>query len=125
VNRWVTLVLAFIALTTPLYVLFIGVGFPSPSLCVTAGHSYWDKHFTTFVRECAPLFTAPYGNPYGLQLIVDRFYMWGVPWLNSFLAAALYAFVGALLLTVTPESRAFMQVSRWIHAGTGNSIGDS
>ena len=71
-NRWVVLSLAFIALTAPLYLLFIEAGFPSPSLCVIGGYAYWDRHFTAFVRERAPLFTAPYGNPYGLQLVVDR-----------------------------------------------------
>jgi len=119
VNIWATLSLAFIALTAPLYLLFIEAGFPSPSLCVTGGHTYWDKHFTAFVRECAPLFTAPYGNPYGLQLIVDRLYMWGIPWLNSLLAAALYAFVGALLLTIAPRSQTLLRLSKWIHADTG------
>ena len=120
VNRWAVLSLAFVSLTAPLYLLFIEAGFPSPSLCVTGGYDYWDKHFSAFLRECAPLFTAPYGNPYGLQLVVDRLYMWGVPWLNSLLAAALYAFFGALLLTIVPQSQSQMllRLSKRIHADT-------
>jgi hypothetical protein len=120
VNRWAVLSLAFVALTTSLYPLFIKAGFPSPSLCVTGGYDYWDEHFSAFLRECAPLFTAPYGNPYGLQLVVDRLYMWDVPWLNSLLAATLYAFFGALLLTIVPQSQSQMllQLSKRIHVDT-------
>ena len=120
VNRWPVLSLAFVALTASLYPLFIKAGFPSPLLCVTGGYDYWDQHFSAFLRECAPLFTAPYGNPYGLQLVVDRLYMWGVPWLNSVLAAALYAFFGALLLTIVPQSQSQMLLwlSKRIHADT-------
>ncbi len=120
VNRWAVLSLAFIALTASLYPLFIKPGFPSPSLCVTGGYDYWDQHFSAFLRQCAPLFTAPYGNPYGLQLIVDRLYMWGIPWLNSLLAAALYAFFGALLLTILPQSQSqiLLRLSKRIHVDT-------
>jgi len=120
VNRWAALSLAFVALTASLYPLFIKAGFPSPSLCVTGGYDYWDQHFSAFLRQCAPLFTAPYGNPYGLQLIVDRLYMWGVPWLNSLLAASLYSFFGALLLTIVLQSQSQMllRLSKRIHADT-------
>ena len=114
VNRWAVLSLAFVAITALLYPVFMKAGFPSPSLCVTGGYEYWDRHFTAFVRECAPLFTAPYGKPYGLQLIVDRLYMWGVPWLNSLLAAALCAFFGALLLTIVPQPQVLLRLSKRI-----------
>ena len=119
-NRWAVLSLAFVALIASLYPLFIKAGFPNPSLCVTGGYDYWDQHFSAFLRECAPLFTAPYGNPYGLQLVVDRLYMWGVPWLNSLLAAALYAFFGASLLTIVPQSQSQMllRLGKRIHADT-------
>ena len=119
-NRWAVLSLAFVALTASLYPLFIKAGFPSPSLCVTGGYDYWDKHFSAFLRECAPLFTAPYGNPYGLQLVVDRHYKWGVPWLNSLQAAALYAFFRALLLTIVPQSQSQMllRLSKRIYGDT-------
>ena len=93
-------------------------GFPSPSLCVTGGYEYWDKHFAAFVRQCAALFTAPYGDPYGVQLIVDRLYMRGVPWLNSLLAAGLCAFFGALLLTIIPRPLVFLRLNKQIHDGT-------
>ena len=118
VNKWATLTVAFVAFTVSLYPIFIEVGFPTASLCVTGGYEYWDMHFTSFVRDCAQLFTAPYGKPYGLQLIVDRFYMWGVPWLNSLLAAAALAFLGALLLTVLPQSEAVLRLSKRIHVDT-------
>lgn len=120
VNRWAVLSLAFVALTASVYPIFIKAGFPSPSLCVTGGYDYWDQHFFAFLRQCAPLFTAPYGNPYGLQLIVDRLYMWGVPWLNSLLAAALYSFFGALLLTILPQfqPQMLLRLSKRIHTDT-------
>jgi len=118
VNRWAVLTLAFLAFAAPLYPVFLEIGFPSASLCVTGGHEYWEKHFAAFVRECAPLFTAPYGEPYGPQLIVDRFYMWGIPWLNSLLAAALCAFFGALLVTVFPQPQSSLRVSRRIRVNT-------
>ena len=118
VNKWAVLSLAFVAITTLLYPVFMKAGFPSPSLCVTGGYEYWDKHFTAFVHECAALFTAPYGDPYGVQLIVDRLYMWGVPWLNSLLAAALCAFFGALLLTIAPRPPVFLRLSKRIRADT-------
>jgi hypothetical protein len=116
VNKWAVLSLAFAALTASLYPVFIEAGFPSPSLCVTGGYEYWDKHFAAFVSQCASLFTAPYGKPYGLQLIVDRLYMWGVPWLNSLLAAALCAFIGALLLTTLPNPKCLCGRSNRSHS---------
>jgi hypothetical protein len=118
VNKWAVLTVAFVAFAAPLYPVFLEVGFPSPSLCVTGGYEYWDRHFAAFVRECAPLFTVPYGKPYGLQLIVDRFYMWGIPWLNSLLAAALCAFLGALLVTIVPQPQALLQMSKRIRFNT-------
>lgn len=118
VNKWAVLSLAFVAITALLYPVFMKAGFPSPSLCVTGGYQYWDKHFSEFVRECAALFTAPYGDPYGVQLIVDRLYMWGVPWLNSLLAAALCAFFGALLITIVPQPQVLLRLSKRIHADT-------
>ena len=118
VNKWAVLSLAFVTITALLYPVFMNAGFPSPSLCVTGSYQYWDKHFTAFVRECAPLFTAPYGKPYGLQLIVDRLYMWGVPWLNSLLAVALCAFFGALLITIAPPPPVLLRLNKRIHADT-------
>ena len=103
VNRWAVLFLTSAGLTILLFPLLVGAGLPSPSLCATGGYEYWNRHFTVFLRECAPLFTAPYGHPYGFQLIVDRLYIWGVPWLSSFLVAIFCAFFGALLLTVAPQ----------------------
>jgi hypothetical protein len=103
VNRWAVLFLTCAVLTILLFPLLVGAGFPSPSLCVTGGYEYWNRHFALFVRQCAALFTAPYGDPYGLQLIVDRLYMWGVPWVTSLLVAMLCAFFGGLLFTIAPQ----------------------
>jgi hypothetical protein len=103
VNKWTVLFLTSAALTILLFPLLLGAGFPSPSLCATGGYEYWNKHFASFLRECAPLFTAPYGHPYGFQLIVDRLYMWGVPWVTSLLVAVSCAFLGALLLITAPQ----------------------
>jgi hypothetical protein len=102
-NKWAVLFLTSTALTILLFPLLVGVGFPSPSLCATGGYEYWNRHFALFLRECAPLFTAPYGHPYGFQLIVDRLYMWGVPWVTSLMVAIACAFLGALLLITAPQ----------------------
>jgi hypothetical protein len=67
VNKWAVLSLAFAALTASLYPVFIEAGFPSPSLCVTGGYEYWDKHFAAFVSQCASLFTARMVSPTGFS----------------------------------------------------------